>query len=133
MAFKNTLYHERAMQHVSTVPPTRLTLSYYSCVMSRWEATYAASGLAASNTQLYVGLGLLVYMYLAMYFLHFFTHKKDAECQDNSEEVRWKMAKLKEEEMKREHIEDFIFALQRDIVAGRIVSLNIFCLDWSNS
>ncbi len=101
--------------------------------MSRWEATYAASGLAASNTQLYVGLGLLVYMYLAMYFLHFFTHKKDAECQDNTEEVRWKMAKLKEEEMKQEHIEDFIFALQRDILAGRIVSLFFsFSVDWSN-
>jgi hypothetical protein len=32
------------------------------------------------------------------------------------------MAKLKEDEMKQKHMEDFIFSLQEDIRAGRVVS-----------
>jgi hypothetical protein len=88
--------------------------------MSQWESAYAASGLAASNTQLYIGLGLMVYMYLAVYFLQFFFSKKSGT--ETESEVRWKMAKLKEDEMKQKHMEDFIFSLQEDIRAGRVVS-----------
>jgi hypothetical protein len=98
--------------------------------MSQWESAYAASGLAASNTQLYIGLGLIVYMYLAVYFLQFFFPKKSTTAAgegegegDTEPEVRWKMAKLKEEEMKQKFIEDFVFSLQKDLRAGRLVSV----------
>jgi hypothetical protein len=101
--------------------------------MSQWESVYAASGLAASNTQLYIGLGLIVYMYLAVYFLQFFFPKKSTTTAgegegDTEPEVRWKMAKLKEEEMKQKHIEDFVFSLQKDLRAGRLVSVHFLTL-----
>ncbi len=87
--------------------------------MSPWDAAFAASGLAASNTQLYMGLGLLLYMYVSVYLLHC--------CLRNDEkakEVRWKRSKLKEEDIKKRGMEDFFMALQEDLNAGRFVS---FC------
>jgi hypothetical protein len=88
--------------------------------MSPWDAAFAASGLAASNTQLYMGLGLLLYMNVSVYLLHC--------CLRNDEkanEVRWKRSKLKEEDIKKRGMEDFFMALQEDLSAGRHVSF--FC------
>ena len=113
MAFENTLYVSEAMQHVAEVPPTKLVQSYYSCVLSEWESAYNASGLAASNTQLYIGIAFLVYVYLSVLCFQKFS--------GGGETVKWKAAKVKEEELKQKHAEDFVQALQRDVQQGFVV------------
>jgi hypothetical protein len=105
--------------------------------MSRWEALYNASGLAASNTQLYVGLGILVYMYIAVYTLHWLYPKFEDEDESGNEvsrsgtstnrskkqrPLRWKVTKMKEEELKNRYFEDFMSCLQNDIRNGHLVS-----------
>ena len=112
MAFENTLYIDDAIKRVAEIPPTKLIQSYYSCVKSRWQAVYEAGGLAFSNTQLYIGIAILVYMYVSVLYFR--------RIQQNEEKVRWKIAKLKEEELKKKHLEDFVEALQRDVKEGFI-------------
>lgn len=118
MAFENTLFVEQAVKHLSAVPPTKLIQSYYSCVLSEWEAAYNASGLAASNTQLYIGLAFLVYMYFSVLYFQKFTA-------DGKEKVKWKVAKLKEEELQKKHADEFVEALQQDVQEGFVVRISI--------
>ncbi len=89
--------------------------------MTQWEAAYSASGLAASNTQLYGGLFLIGYMYLAVYSLQCWCCAHYDE-EDEDDVVHWKAAKLQKEEKKQQHFEDFIVSLQEDIRSGRLVS-----------
>lgn len=66
----------------------------------------------------------MVYMYITVYCLHLFLKNKE-----QADEVRWKMTKLKEEEMKQSHMEEFIFALQEDLRANGSVSCTFACVD----
>ena len=120
MAFNDTLYVTKAIEHISSVPPTKLVQSYYSCVMSEWQAFYAASGLSASNTQLYVGVAMIVYMYLSVYIFQKFEIGKG--------KIRWKVVKLKEAELKKKHVGEFVEALQRDMKDGYMVSCVILSI-----
>ncbi len=102
--------------------------------MSKWEAAYNASGLAASNTQLYIGIAILVYMYFTVFLLqNYLLVKKggtDSQNDEKETKVRWKYVKMKEEEIRQNHIEEFIFAMHEDIKQGRWVShLLCFCID----
>jgi hypothetical protein len=100
--------------------------------MSPWDAAFAASGLAASNTQLYIGLCLLVYMFISVYLLQCCLRNEDQAF-----EVRWKRSKLKEEDIKKRGMEDFFLALQEDLKAGRLVSIlcnseSTYVIDYSD-
>lgn len=65
-AYTNTLYNSQVMAYAVKTPPTVLIQSYYSCVMTVWNALQAASGLAVANTQAYIGLGIMAYVYIAV-------------------------------------------------------------------
>lgn len=72
------------MMYAINNPPTKLIQSYYSCIMKIWDAFFAATGLASSNTQLYIGLGLLAYMYLLVWY----------QNRVYKSEIRWKSQKV---------------------------------------
>lgn len=55
-AYTNTIYDAKSMFLLSKYPPTVLIETYYSCVLSTWEAFYQAAGLANSSVQLYLGM-----------------------------------------------------------------------------
>lgn len=65
-SYTNTLYNSQVMAYAVKTPPTVLIQSYYSCVMTVWNALQAASGLAVANTQAYIGLGIMAYVYVAI-------------------------------------------------------------------
>ena len=70
---------------------------------SRWNSFFQASGLAASNTQLYISLALMVYLIVVVQSLR-----------QRGSYVQWKPEKEKQEELLKERVYEFVLALEKE-------------------
>jgi hypothetical protein len=67
-AYFNTIYNTREMFLLAKTPPTQLIETYYTCVLSHWDALYQSLGLASSNVQLFLTVFFMLYMYLLVLY-----------------------------------------------------------------
>lgn len=116
-AFTNTLYNSKVMAYAVKTPPTILIQSYYSCVLRIYDALVQASGLSVANTQLYVSIAMIIYVFMIVNFYNKIANEK----------VMFKSEKLKAAELEQQEKDDFLAAILEDVRAGRVVSaINIF-------
>lgn len=117
------MYNASVFKYAAKSPPTKLIQSYYTCVLRIWDSIYAATGLAASNTQLYLGVAIAVYMFLLVYYQKtFFTT-----------DIQWKSDKIRMEELKKEIMEEFTLALIEDFTSRSVVSISFFSIFFFHS
>lgn len=72
------------MHYATYNPPTKLIQNYFSCVMNVWDSFYAATGLASSNSQLYIALGIAVYLFVLVTYQNYV----------NNAQIPWKSQKV---------------------------------------
>jgi len=118
-AYTKTLYNHTTMQQIIVTPPTILIENYFTCVMSTWGAVYSAGGLSAANSQLYVGLFIMLYMFGVVHLLR--------KCYDN-QDVKWKVEKEKLQELEKARIRKFTLALMEDVLSGHLQTNKSFAL-----
>eukprot|EP01033_Poteriospumella_lacustris_P013355 gene13356-9561_t len=109
-AFRNTLYDVGVLSYAVKTPPTVLIQSYFSCVKTVWQSLQAASGLAVANTQAYLGLAILAYVYVAILIYNRLLQSF----------VPYKAQKLMEEQLAEEERQTFLAAILEDVRAGRL-------------
>lgn len=108
------MYFSLALKSMILTPPVQLIQSYFTCVLDPWNAFYQAVGLANSNTQVYVSLFMLFYMYVVMYFYNRFRQRK----------VPSKLEKLKRADQEIAELKSIVRSLIVDIKAGRTVGFD---------